>query len=196
MTSQPATERISSPRARSYDWYQVWFSALFHPTPQAYARWLNDPHVSLRRCGVWFSVSAIISGLLGAFLFSPQGSLTLMLGVGIPIEIVFTLAIMGCLAGVIYGMSRWLGGTGSYTKTAYALAAFDVPLTIITMMALWLPLRWLSLSVLMAYWMGLMVVATKSVHGLSWKRSLAACLPIILAMVVGIGLAFPFIIAM
>ncbi len=156
--------------------FGVWLTALFHPTPKAYEQLLSAERVTLRSA-YWslFSV-ALGTGIIATSVIRQANKGWFWSGGALPFA-VFELAIFAVSTGILFGVARLLGGTGSYTQFIYISAAITAPLFLIaTLLGLWLPtgsgqmLLWiLPLSM---YASILSAVAVKAVHKFSWARAI------------------------
>lgn len=122
-----------------------------------------------------FSVGAGIGGLLGTICAAPLTGLFSVIG--------FTISV-----ALIHWIARFLGGQGSFDKTAYAFGAITAPVTIITAFLVpFYSIRFAAfcilplLLVLGVYAIFLQITAVKAVHGFGWlEAAIAVFLPVIL----------------
>ncbi len=87
------------------------------------------------------------------------------------------------IAALIQLFAHVLGGTGTYSKTVYALGTFNAPTTIIASLLLLVPYGlWIN-AAFGVYWVILTAIAVKAVHQFEWRKAIVAALPaIVVAM--------------
>ena len=137
-------------------WFSVWMNAVTKPSEQTFAVMAEHPDaMSAGRAFTWVflagTVSALISGVLQSILllagFSAQTpGLTDLFG-NAQRGVAFSLGVAICsspVAGAIavlffaigVGITQWVakmfGGTGTFSKLAYAIAAISVPFSLIS----------------------------------------------------------------
>jgi hypothetical protein len=142
------------PARRSYAFYDVWMTVLSMTRMDTYVKMLDDPEAGAGRAFEWMAYSGIISGLLLplSILANPQFAqlknmpelarlfgntettaflvmLALVMALLTPIFSVIGLAIS---AGIQNFLAGFMGGTGDYGSTAYALAAYLAPIAILS----------------------------------------------------------------
>jgi transcriptional regulator with XRE-family HTH domain len=185
-------------------WHEIWWTALVRPSEETYAALAEDPHATTRRAYGWMVVSGLLSGVIFAASsgipadqITSQGALVesdalfrvvvMVAGPYLIAPILWTLTALLWLAFTAWLVQRiagGLGGTGTYSKLVFLLAAFRAPLE---------PLQALStiqdcLFVLglgvSLYSLVLTMIAVKAVNRLSWERAWVASSPV-LAIVLG-----------
>jgi hypothetical protein len=143
---------LSRPKkpVRTYSALDVWMTALTVQDDKAYIDLLLDPKMGLGRAFTWMAIAGFVSGLLvpvlvlldprlGEVLNMPDiGSMspTAILLIVSLVSLIFTpitsmlgLAISGGLQNLLASL---FGGGGNFTRTAYALAAYLAPMTVLT----------------------------------------------------------------
>ena len=170
------TEQISLP------WYKVWFDALTRPSVAVYERFLKDIHATSQRAYLWMIISGIIVGFIAALTDrgAPAATRILCDPLFPMIVIIFSITI---IAGLIQLLSQAMGGTGTYSKLIYALAAFSAPITLISSLLLFISYSlWINAAI-GVYCVVLSVIAVKAVHQFELRKAIVAILPIILLTV-------------
>ena len=167
------TENISLP------WYKVWINALIHPSVAVYESFLQDIHANSKRAYTWLIISWMIVGFISALTDREASAVirTICDPLFPIIVIVFSITI---ITGLIQLLAQVMGGTGTYSKLIYALAAFNAPMTIISSLLLFIPYGLWVNAAMGIYWAVLSVIAVKAVHQFEWRKAIIAILPIIL----------------
>ena len=178
----------------SYSWSEVWVKALTSPYVDTYEDILLDPQATAQRAYIWTSVSyfiAIVLTLAVQSLFGSELSRGLYgdLGIGFlicfpPVAVVLWIIGFTLYIGLIQGIASVLGGTGSFSKLAYAFAAYYSPLMIISAIIGSIPfVNCLSLP-LGIYGLVLNVTAVKAVNGFGWGRAIVASFALLAVVLV------------
>jgi len=186
-----------APPGEAQAWREVWLSALARPSAATYAGLVNRPNVTLARAYLWVLVSALAGTFLSVLLqwaFAPVVRAVLPdsapSGFG-PATLVCApaaaavLTVMGLTLGAGYShlIARALGGTGTFTQLAYAVAAYVAPLGFVLSVVSALPLLVCLTLPLALYGLALNVIAIKGTHQLSWGRAIASS-----GVILGLGL--------
>lgn len=213
-TMQPKYEDdslLSKPKkqqpVRSLSTFDVWMTVTTVQDVKAYEETLDDPGAGLGRAFTWMAIAGVVNALVFPILFliNPQFSelasmpefeqmtrsvnmsafmvlLTVSMLFIVPIGSVVNLAITG---GIQHFLAVMFGGTGNYTRTVYALAAFLAPMTIVTSIATVIPFVGQCLTLpLGIYNIVLNVRALKAAHSISTGAALGALFaPGILVMI-------------
>jgi hypothetical protein len=194
---------------RSYSTLDVWATVLTVQDVKVYEDILNDPEASLGRAFTWMAIAGLVNALLLPLVLilnpgiselasmpefqdpTASASITsflfifvLVMLILVPIFSVINLAIVGGLQSFL---STFFGGTGNYTRTVYALAAFLSPMTILSSLIILVPIVGQCLSFPLAiYNIVLNVRALKAAHFISTGAALGAMFsPIILFSIFG-----------
>jgi len=159
MQPTPTLEPPAGPATGPTGWLPVWIKALTKPSQTTYVEITESPQAGIGTALLWVflagTVGAIISGLLTAILqaagvstdwmgeairqFAPSGTQD---GGSIGVGLAFSLLcspIAGVAGAILFAIGtafiHWvaslLGGTGTYGRLAYALAAISVPVTLL-----------------------------------------------------------------
>jgi hypothetical protein len=202
------------PAAKSYAFYDAWMTVLTTMDIEPYKDVLEDPEAGAGRAFEWIAYAGIISGLIFPFtlISSPQFAvlrnmpefqglfgnigttallvlLALAMALITPISSVIGLAIS---AGIQNFLAGFFGGNGNFGRTAYALAAYAAPMTILVALLGVIPLVGQCLNGLLGlYNIVLNVRALRAAHSISIWQALGVMLtPTILLMIFGCVLVF------
>ncbi len=178
----------------SSGWRDVWVEALTNPSIQGMQDVLWDANTRLTRTVRWVFLgtwaSAIIQLLIGMvqeslsvqrrpsftelllrFIFSQRilsFALDLVLG-GVVAAVLFLIAVE-----ITQLVVKALGGTGRFSKLAFAIAAYAIPLTLIASVLIFVPDYWIVLLLISVYGFILNVLAVKTVHSVDWSKAIIA----------------------
>ena len=177
--SQDLGSVASAPVEPPLSRWEVWTSAILHPSVATFERLVSNPAATGGRAALnWIYVSALLYYAIYRFariLYDPESArepvamlggiagAAFLLWLGLVISIWITQAI-----------ARRLGGTGANPKLIYAVAAYLAPL--ITIVALIRPFPYVSLLVfpLVIYGLALNVMAVKAVNQFGWGKAIAS----------------------
>lgn len=160
MQPTPTLEPPAGPAAGPTGWLPVWVRALTKPSQSTYVEITESPQARVGTALLWVflagTLGAIVSGLLTAVLqaagvstdwmgealrqFAPSGGQQDAGSIGF--GLVFSLlcspvaGVVGALvfaigAAFIHWVASLLGGTGTYGRLAYGLAAISAPVTLL-----------------------------------------------------------------
>lgn len=183
------------PAAKSYAFYNVWITALSMMNMGAYEDVLRDPEAGTGRAFEWMGYAGIVSGLIIAITLpiNPQFSeftglswfrgmfgnnttifivmFALAMALIMPILSVISLAISSAIQNIL---AVFLGGDGDYGRTAYALAAYLAPFTILSALLSSVPVVGQCVSSFLGiYSLVLNVRALQVAHSLSTGKAIA-----------------------
>jgi hypothetical protein len=189
----------------------TWIKALTSPNEEAYQQIADDPNASLGNAALWVFLSGIAGGLITGIISFARTSIFGSTGMegfgeygeifeGIPmfepsIISVITCApvsgiaalIMGLIGvGLIYAVSRALGGVGSFEKLFYTTAAFQVPLSVVISLIGAIPVVNCLVPLLGIYGLVLGVISNKVVMEYDWGKAMIASflIPIIIGAII------------
>lgn len=191
MSHEPDPHIISHPAA-SLTWSEVWISALTRPSVATFEGFVQDPDATTRRAYNWVFISGLISyaiTALGNMVFSAgtqstpdtSGTLGMLICVA-PIVALGSVLGLALSAGITQWIASALGGTGTYSKLAYAFAAYLAPLALISGGLTSIPYLNLLSIPLSIYGIVLNVIAVKAVHQFSWEKAIASSVLILVAI--------------
>lgn len=208
-----ASPMISKSPKQSFLFFEVWITALTCWNAREYTTLLDDPEAGQGRAYEWMAYVGLLAGLLSGLLVAFTAEDTLaelgfldlfdffagMDSVLIIIIITVGYAVLSCINAVFglfanglvqFLMSLFLGGSGSFSRTIYALAAYQAPYTIVftllSAVAMVVPfVNFISFFVWL-YGLGLNLLALSAAHNMSMRRALVVVLlPVILLFGIG-----------
>ena len=165
-----------------HHWYDVWLSALFHPSVVTFEDIASGPKATWRRAYTWVFCSHVAGYGIGLVLNS------IFTGVKLenPIDILLgedpqgILNAFGILIGFIvssiiaYWVARVLGGTASYSELAITFAAIHAPMGFIVDILAQIPIpNYLYSYLAPLYSTVLEVIAVKAVYQFGWGKATA-----------------------
>jgi hypothetical protein len=198
------TEETNQPMPISLSWEQVWLQAVLHPSPATFENLLKDPAATPGRAYKWMffatMVIIVIAGPLLIFLDLDPQLTSLIKQNNTPISILIIvwvvlipvgglLSILGLMveAGLFQWIAGRLGGTGSYARLVYTLAAFEAPLGIVTAVLGIIPYIGGIAQLLVFYRLLLDVIAIKAVNQFGWGKAVwCVVLPGLILLVLAI----------
>lgn len=177
-------------------WHQLWIRALTQPSVATYDMIARDVNASMSRVVVWmfasawlgYSASGVISlamvmAMMLGFMLGNDGA---MAGLGLGVTFIVSLvsatiiaifSVLWYLAGtaVTHAIAKAFGGTGSYTKLAYAFATYSAPMAFVAGAMNAIPYLGMCLSLPLAlYGFFLSVVAVRAVYQIEWGGAFTA----------------------
>ena len=187
---KPPSSEVPGPAG----WFQVWIKAVTKPNEQTFIEITEHPNAQARTAFIWMFLVATLSGFVSMIVQmvslgnqSPFGGVTF----GVVIGAVCGAPIIGALSVLFFALGiaiiQWIaklfGGTGTYDKLVYAVAAISVPIALVSIV--FLPLSLVpyvgictgALSVgLSLYALFLQVTAVKAVNRIGWLQAAGAVL--------------------
>lgn len=177
--------------------YVVWIKALFVPTESTYAEILADPTFTVGRGALWVFAASLISQIILACVVAAFYSVIIAaLGLedtdaqtvagGIGVILIFALcsALLTSAVMVVLGLgnawlgnalARAMGGVGDFRQHYHAVAAHSAPYQPFMVVLTAIPyLNYCFVPLLLFYGIFLNIRAVKSVHQLSWGKSILA----------------------
>lgn len=200
--------------AQTYSTFDVWATALTVQDIEAYEEILKDPRATLGRAFGWVALAGLVSALAVPVIFvtNPQvfdaasspdfqnlatsGDttsflifFTFFMLIFAPISSIINLAITGGVQNLVAG---FFGGTGNYTRTVYALAAFLAPMTMIIMLLTIIPVVGQCLVALLGFYnLILNIRALRAAHSLTTPAAIGVLIaPGLIVMMFACLLAF------
>jgi len=183
----------SKPAAKSYAFYDVWMTVLASMDIESYENVLNDPEAGAGRAFEWVAYAGIISGLIFPLtlmnnpqfkelmnmpefigMFGNMGTTALMVALALVMALltpILSLIQLAISAGIQNFLAVLFGGNGYFGRTAYALAAYLAPMTILIAVFGIIPLVGQCLtSVVGIYIIILNIRALRAAHSISiWQ---------------------------
>jgi len=184
-------------------WFSVWVEAVTKPSEQTYAAMVERPEATANTAYLWAfivgTISWLIQSLLGVILslvgfassissFGQFGGGGIGVSLAIAIcgaPVVGGLSVLGLIigAGILQWIAKMFGGTGSYTKLVYVLAAISVPASLLSsILSPFSGIPFLGLCtglvslILAVYVLVLEVMAVKGVNNFGWGQALGTVL--------------------
>ncbi|MDX9991328.1 MAG: Yip1 family protein [Anaerolineales bacterium] len=192
----------------AYRFYNVWLKAISSSDVREYQALLQDKNASQGRAYEWLAYAGLISGLTlpilwltggfpqqaetRALLGDLSGPLVLVIlgGAGALLGCVFSVLGLMISAGIQFLLAKALGGSGTYTRTVYAVSAYLAPITIISALLGLIPFVNCLSPILAIYTIVLNVRALKAAHSMNTSRAvLVIFIPSILIFMVACLLA-------
>jgi hypothetical protein len=212
-------------------WMSVWIKAVTKPSEQTFVDITESPEASSKTAYLWVFIAGTISGIIQAFAtairvgtgvasplsqipglekYLPQSTgggggigISLVGGLcGAPLAGLLSIVFFALFVAIIQWIAKLFGGTGTYDKLLYALAAISVPFAIISSLfallgvipfvGICFGLISLGLGI---YSLVLQLMAIKAVNRFGWGQAIGSyfvpgcTLIIACACVVGIGAA-------
>ena len=187
-------------------WFRVWMKAVTKPNEQTFIDITEHPDAQPKTAYIWIflvgTLSTIVTGLIQAILVAAGVSSQLgVQGAGSSVGVsIFATICASPIAGgisvlffalgiaIVQWIAKLFGGTGTYDKLVYAVAAISVPFSLVSMFLV--PLNvvpYLNICTglisfgLSIYVIYLQITAVKAVHGFGWlEAAIAVFLPVIL----------------
>jgi hypothetical protein len=201
------------PASTPLAWPEVWLKALTSPSVETYATLVRDPGATSSRAYLWifltslvgFGLSSLVQWVFtsvfgsaspGAASSAALASPLALLVCGAPVAGVISVVSLMLSAGVSQLVAAALGGTGTYAKLAYALAAYLAPLTLISGVIGSIPLVNCLALPLGIYGLVLNIIAVKAVHQFSWGKAIAASVVVFAGILIVVALITIVILAL
>ena len=199
---------------QTYSAFDVWATVLTVQDVEAYEEILRDPRATLGRAFGWVALAGLVSALAFPVIFvtnpqvfdaasSPEFQnmatsgdatsflifLTFFMLIFAPISGIINLAITGGVQNLVAG---FFGGTGNYTRTVYALAAFIAPITMLVSLITIIPVVGQCLAALIGFYnLILNIRALRAAHSLTTGAAIGVLLaPGLIVMIFACLLAF------
>ena len=200
--------------AASQPWNEVWISAITKPSVETFEDFIRYPDATANRGYKWifivglvasilsFLISFAITSLFGGGSSDPYSLTSLFGGTFFLIICMAPLtAILGVVglmisAGITHFFASALGGTGTYSKLAYAFAAYYAPLSIVTSLLGAVPYLNLLAIPLGLYGIVLNVIANKAVNQFSWGKAIASSVVIIAGILLLVAVCMIVVLAL
>jgi len=200
--------------AASQPWNEVWISAITRPSVETFEDFIRYPDATANRGYKWIFIAGLVASILGFFISlvitslfgggsSDAYSLTSLFGGSIFLIVCMApltaiLGVVGLMisAGITQFFAGALGGTGTYSKLAYAFAAYYAPLSIVTSLLSAVPYLNLLALPLGVYSIVLNVIANKAVNQFSWGKAIASSVVIIGLILALVGVCMIVVLAL
>lgn len=168
--------------------YDVWIRALTQPSVATFEDLVWNCNTT--RAYTWVCVSTLIGytiSVVGSESFVRGGmDVSGALICGAPIRALLSVLGLTINAGITQLVASALGGTGTYSKLAYAFASYMAPLALVTSMLGCVPYCNLLSYPLVIYGIVLNVIAVKAVHEFGWGEAVVSSAFFFIAMSVAV----------
>ncbi len=209
---QPNTP-IMQPQAKPgpAGWVSVWIKAVTQPNEQAFADIINGPDANSKTAFIWIFIAGTLTGIIQAVIrtismaagltqqipipgleqYMPSsgagaGSALSTFFIGIcsaPIAGLLSIAFFALIVAIIQWIAKLFGGTGSFEKLAYAMAAISLPVSLVTSILSFIAIvpyvgicgSLISLLIAL-YSLYLQIVAVKAVNRFDWGPAIGSVL--------------------
>jgi hypothetical protein len=230
MDQYPSNAPTMGPRPGPAGWLPVWIKAVTKPNEMTFAEITAGPEATSKTAFLWIfiagTLSALVSGILGVIIsalgfqrqinipgfeqfqnLSGGGETT---GVSLvtticsaPLAGLFTVLFFAIGVAIVQWIAKLFGGSGSFDKLAYAMAAISVPFSVVSMILTpfgAIPILGICTGLLSfglgIYALVLEIMAVKGVNGFGWGPAIGSVLipglvlVFLCACIVGASLAF------
>jgi hypothetical protein len=191
-------------------WLSIWIKAVTKPNEQTFIDITESPDAIAKTAYIWVFIAGFISGIFQAIAstlriaiggsaqlpipgleqYMPQTSgggsigVTLISGLcATPFAGLFSVLFFALFVAIVQWIAKLFGGTGTYEKLLYALAAISVPFTIISSLFVMfsaIPVVGICTGVislgLSIYAIVLQVMAVKAVNHFGWGQAAGSIL--------------------
>lgn len=203
MEQMPSNDPVMEPKSGPAGWLQIWIKAVTKPNEQTFIDISESPEAKTQTALIWSAIAGFIGGIgvgIGSalsVLIRGGGNSTgagtfamyicgfpILMAIISPIGLAFSTALFQWVA-------KLFGGTGSFEKLIYSLAAISVPITIVsgaTSLLSGVPIVGICISlfsiVISLYTVFLNITAVKAVNRFGYGQAAGSVL--IPAFVIGI----------
>ncbi len=207
MDQMPSNTPVMNSKPGPAGWLPVWIKAVTQPNEQTFVDITEHPDMNARTAYIWIFIAGTLSGIIQAFANSiriatgvgsqfqqipgmeqyfPQttgagGGFGISLISGIcasPLAGLLSIVFFAFFTAIIQWIAKMFGGTGSYEKLLYALAAITVPFTLVSSFLILLgviPFVGICTGIisfgLAIYSLVLQVMAVKGVNRFGWGQA-------------------------
>ncbi len=189
----------------SMSWLDIWGYALTKPSTATFEEILKDPKAN-RSPFLWVGLASLLGYIIAALLQSLFGSSTLsavteQLGSQVnagsafasiccaPISAVFAVLGFAISVGIYHLVAKMFQGEGTYSQLAFAIASFNVPITVVTSVIAAIPYVQFLAFPIGIYAIVLTVLAVKAVHKFGTGKAAAVVLiPVVVLVVIAVVL--------
>ncbi len=223
MEQIPSNSPMMGPASGASGWLPVWIKAVTKPKEKNFIYIASSPEASSKTAFIWVFIAGTLSGLVTGLIqlimvtagFQPQGlgqfpgmasrGIGASLGIaicGAPVYGLLSVIGLAIGAAIIQWIAKLFGGTGTFEKMTYAIAAISVPITLVTMFLtplsavpyLGICTGLLSFGIAL-YAIFLEITAVKAVNSFGWGPAIGSVLlPVVVIGLVcgcifGVGMA-------
>jgi hypothetical protein len=144
------SESVTLKDTQPWNWYQIWWNALWHPNEDTWNRLLSEECVSFQKAYLWLTITSLLFPLVYSivtWLKFPQAvtaNSVVTLARNIALVGVLEPLLFVAITGIIHFLVKLFLGQGSYRNFFVVFATSYVPISLLyTFAAL---LRWSFLS--------------------------------------------------
>ncbi|MBI5945828.1 MAG: YIP1 family protein [Chloroflexi bacterium] len=159
MEQTPSSPPVSESKPGPAGWLPVWIKAVTQPNEQTFVDITEHPDAIAKTAYIWVFIAGTISGVIQAFAtairigtgapspfqqipgleqYIPQtagqgggAGISLISGIcASPLAGLLSIVFFALFTAIVQWIAKMFGGTGTYEKLLYALAAITVPFTI------------------------------------------------------------------
>ena len=158
MQQMPTNAPIVESKPGPAGWLSVWSRAVTQPSENTFIEITEHPFAQSKTAFLWIflagTLSVLVSGLIQAILLAAgvqaqaipgleqfSGSGTGLVGgslvsvlCGAPIAGIISVVLFAIGVAIIQWIAKMFGGTGTFEKLAYGVAAISVPVSLVTML--------------------------------------------------------------
>ena len=206
MEQMPSNTPIMESKPGPAGWLPVWIKAVTRPNEQTFVDITEHPDMSARTAYIWVFIAGTISGIIQAIAtttrmamglnsqfqqipgmdqYFPQSTggggagVSLIAGLcASPIAGLVSVVLFALVVAIVQWIAKLFGGTGTYDKLLYAMAAITVPFTIVSSLLTLLtviPYVGICFGIfslgLSIYALVLQVMAVKGVNRFGWGQA-------------------------
>jgi len=207
MEQMPSNIPMMESKPGPAGWLPVWIKAVTKPNEQTYVDITEHPDMNAKTAYIWVFIAGTISGIIQAFAttirtatgvaspfqqipgieqyipesFNGGGSAGVTLIGGLcasPLAGIFAVIFFALGVAIIQWIAKLFGGTGTYEKLLYAMAAITVPFTIVSSLFVLLgviPFVGICTGVISLglgiYSLVLQVMAVKAINRFGWGQA-------------------------
>lgn len=220
MEQIPSNTPIMESKPGPAGWLPVWIKAVTKPNEQTFVDITEHPDMNARTAYIWVFIAGTISGILQAIAttiriatgmnsqfqqipgmeqYFPQSTggagssgVSLITGLCVsPIAGLISVVVFALFVAVIQWIAKLFGGTGTYEKLLYAIAAISVPFTIVSsLLAIFAVIPYVGACFgilsfgLSIYALVLQVMAVKGVNRFGWGPAIGSVfIPIVIILI-------------
>jgi Flp pilus assembly pilin Flp len=210
MEQMPSNSPVMESKPGSAGWLPVWIKAVTKPNEQTFVEITEHPDMSSKTAYIWVFIAGTISGIIQAIAttvrmamgvapqfqipgleqYAPQaagpdgGAIGVSLITGLcvsPIAGLLSVLFFAIFVAIIQWIAKLFGGTGTYDKLLYAMAAISVPFTLVSSLLILLgviPFVGFCFGILSfglgIYALVLQVMAVKGVNRFGWGPAIGS----------------------
>ncbi len=207
MEQMPSNMPVMDAKPGPAGWYQVWIKAVTKPNEQTFAEITDGPEATSKTAFIWIFIAGTVSGFFQAILqaiyaatgtmpqlpipgleqYMPASGGTGSVGSALfaiclsPVAGLLSVLFFALFTAIVQWIAKMFGGTGTFDKLAYALAAIAVPFTLVSsVISLFTAIPYVGgcfgiitfgLSI---YLLVLQVMAVKGVNRFGWGPAIGA----------------------